>query len=286
MDTRERIVYNQACSWNKALLSSLIDYDRLPMRFMNLCLQTSFIPNTNPVSTLLIANAGLGKTSKLERLREFDFVKYTLDITPKILSDFLNEVSMGSKRFLVIPDYIATLGHAKKTVDLTRSIFRGMIEEGIQDIDVFGMTLHLRNKAIAGLISGITPEYFNQNTKVWRNDGFLSRFVPFSYSHSPVTTETVLSNMDNKINTIKDFKFEIVKQCKEPTKTDIINDKIRILTYEILGDRREPPYRLYKQVTALCGANAILRGSEEITIDDVESLKALSKYINRGQFPI
>src|SRR5690349_15969591 len=79
------------------------NYDWIPLTFLNLVVQSAYIPNTKVLSTLFIANAGLGKTSKLEPLRQFDFVKYTLDITPKNLAEFLDDVEDGKVKFLVIP---------------------------------------------------------------------------------------------------------------------------------------------------------------------------------------
>lgn len=261
-------------------------YDWLPLTFLNLVIQTAFIPNTRILSTLLIANAGLGKTIKLDFLRQFDFVKYSLDVTPKHIAGFLDDVDSGKCKFLVIPDYIATLGHSKKTTELARSIFRGMIEEGIINVDIFGMERHYRQKVKAGLISGITPEYFAENSRIWKSDGFLQRFLPFSYSHTNDTTQRVLTNMRDRVDTIGSFKMSVkTKNIEEPVRTEEIDDKIKILTYTLL-EPKEPPYRMYQQCVALCNANAVLRDSRQVEKEDVELVTLLSTYINRSQHPI
>lgn len=261
------------------------NYDWLPLSYLNLVIQTAFIPNTRILSTLLIAHAGLGKTSKLDPLRSLPFVKYTLDITPKHLAGFLRDVEKGNKRFLVIPDYISTLGHAKKTVELARSIFRGMIEEGITSVDIFGMELDFKEKIRAGLISGITPEYYNENTRVWKSDGFLQRFLPFSYSHSPKSKQKILDNIRDRMDSIGAFKFKIIADCEEPIRTQDIDNKIRLLAYQVL-ERGEPPYRMYLQLIALCNASAVLRDSKQVDNMDIELVTALSTYINRSENPI
>lgn len=258
-------------------------YDWIPLTFLNLVVQTAFIPNTRILSTLLISNAGLGKTTKLEILRQFDFVKYTLDITPKNIKEFLDDCYKGRSKFLVIPDYIATLGHAKKTVELARSIFRGMIEEGITEIDIFGMEVEYETKVKAGLISGITPEYFNENTRVWKSDGFLQRFLPFSYSHSNETRMKVLDNIRDKIDTISSFDMRIKrKDIEEPIRTKDIDNQIRLVSFGLI-DPKEPPYRMYQQIIALCNASAVLRDSREVQQIDIDLVTTLSNYINRGQ---
>lgn len=261
-------------------------YDWLPLMFLNLVVQSAFIPNTKILSTLLIANAGLGKTIKLEILRQFDFVKYTLDITPKHLANFLDDVENGRTKFLVIPDYIATLGHSHRTVELARAIFRGMIEEGITSVDIFGMERHYKTKVKAGLISGITPEYFNENTRVWKSDGFLQRFLPFSYAHTKETRLKVLDNIRDKVDTINEFKMKIkIKDVVEPIRTQDIDNMIRIVMYNIL-EPKEPPYRLYQQLLSLANASAVVRDSKEVQKIDVDLVTLLSNFINRGQTPI
>lgn len=263
-------------------------YDTIPMYFLALVIQSAFVPDTKMLSSLLIAKAGLGKTIKLEYLRRFKFVYYTHDITAKNLAHFLELVERGDKKFLVVPDYIATLGHAKKTIDLTRTILRGMIEEGINNIDVYGMEKHFNSKVKAGLISGITPEYFNENTRVWKNDGFLSRFLPFSYSHSPTTTTKIMDNIRDKVKNIDSLKINInaKKRLKCPSRTSDIDNQIRLKAYQILDAKEDAPYRAYQQIVALCNSNAVIRNSDKVTQVDVDVVSHLLNFVNRRQVPI
>jgi len=261
-------------------------YDWIPLTFLNLILQTAFIPNTKMLSTLLVSHAGLGKTIKLEYLRQFEFVKYTLDATPKHIANVLDSADNGRTKFIVIPDYIATLGHSNKTVELARTIFRAMMEEGITDIDVYGMERHFKTKVKVGLISGITPEYFNQNSRVWKNDGFLSRFLPFSYSHSATSRSNVITNIRDKIDSINQFKMSVkTSGVKEPIRTIEIDKDIQLLSYSLL-DAKEPPYRLYQQLIALANASAVLRDSEEISKQDIEMITLMSNFMNRKEMPL
>lgn len=269
------------------LPTSSTKYDLIPMYFLSLVIQSAFVPQTKMLSALLIAKAGLGKTIKLEYFRKFKFVYYTHDMTAKNLAEFLSKVERGEKKFLVVPDYIATLGHARKTVDLTRTILRGMIEEGIDNIDVYGMEKHFNKNVKAGLISGITPEYFNKNTRVWKSDGFLSRFISFSYSHSPQTTLKILDNIRDRVKTIDDLKINInaKKKLKCPTRTIEIDNQIRLMAYQI-KDNEEAIYRPYLQMVALCNSNAVLRDSDKVEQEDTAMIGQLINYINRKQNPV
>jgi len=265
---------------------TLPNYDWIPLTFLNLELQTAFIPNTRIVSSLLVSQAGLGKTTKLEFLRKFDFVEYVLDITPKHIADFLDDVNDGKKKFLVIPDFIATLGHAKRTTELARSIFRGMTEEGIIKVSIFGMERNYKQPVKAGLISGITTELMNLNSRLWKNDGFYSRFLPFSYSHTPATKNKVLENKRDNINTISMFDMKIkTSNVIEPVRTVDIDNQIKLVTYQLL-EPSDAPYRMYDQIVALCKSSAVIRDSATIEQRDIDLVMQLSGFINRRYQPL
>lgn len=260
-------------------------HDVVPLIFLKLVLQSAFIPNTKQLSTLMIAKAGLGKTIKLDHLRKNPYVYYTVDITPKHFIQFLSKVHERKKKYLVIPDYIITLGHAKKTKDLLRGHLRAMMEEGCQDNDAYGLEYHFPYPIKGGLISAITPEYFASSSKIWKKDGFLSRFLPFSYSHSPETTKQVLDNIRNKNNPIINFGMKVrTTGVKEPVRTEDIDNQIRLMAYEIAGG--EPPYRPYLQMISLCNSSAVLRESLRVEKEDIELIRSLLVFINRKETPI
>lgn len=269
----------------KVNLKDLPPYDKhdlIPLVFLKLVLQSAFIPNTKQLSTLIIAKAGLGKTIKLEQLRKNPYVYYTVDMTPKHFIQFLSKVYEKKKKFLVIPDYITTLGHAKKTKDLLRGHLRAMMEEGCQDNDAYGIEYHFPVPVKGGLISAITPEYFNSSSKIWKSDGFLSRFIPFSYSHSAESTKQVLDNIRNRNNPIANFGMKVrTNGIKEPSRTNDIDNQIRLMAYEVAeGD---PPYRPYLQMIALCNSSAILRESNIVEQEDIELIRSMLVFINRKQ---
>lgn len=260
-------------------------HDIVPLLFLNLVVQSAFIPETKTLSALFVARAGLGKTIKLEHLRKLKFVYYTVDITPKHLIQFFEKVNRGEKKFLVIPDYITTMGHAKKTKDLLRGHLRAMMEEGVKDSDAYGVEYHFDKILKAGIISAITPEYFEGSSRIWKADGFLSRLIPFSYSHSPETQEIVLTNIRDKINTIKDFEFEIKRKVHQPpTRNREIDLEIKNMALEMAEGN--PPYRPYQQILALCNSSAVLRDSKTVEQNDIKLIRSMLTFVNRKQNPL
>jgi hypothetical protein len=262
-------------------------FDRPTIEFLNLVLQSAFIPNAKILSTLLITMPSLGKTTYLELTEAIDFVHYTNDISPKPLMEFLDEVEKGRKKFLVIPDYINTLGHGKNTVEATRSILRSMIEEGYKGSDFYGQQREYDHPVKAGLISGITVDKVNENTGRWKSDGFYSRLLPWSYSHSLATSEDIVRDKLEGAKPIKEVKFKIIKNVTEPTLDELMKEKVKVLSYQLTQDKYIGAiYRPLEQVLSLVRANAILRDSKKVEQQDIDHIITLAVYINRKQNPI
>lgn len=262
-------------------------FDKPTIDFLNLVLESAFIPNTKILSTLLITLPSLGKTTYLQTMENLDFVDYVNDISPKPLMDFLDSVEKGRKKFLVIPDYINTLAHGRNTVDNTRSILRSMIEEGFKKSDYFGMQREYDYSVKAGLISGITVDKVNENTGRWKADGFYSRLLPWSYSHSLPTSETIITDKLKGAYPIKEISFRIIKNPESPEISELMQEKIKNLALQITQDKYIGAiYRPLEQVLSLVRASAVLRDSKKVEQEDVNHIMGLSVYINRNQNPI
>jgi len=263
-----------------------LDYNWIPLAFMNLVLQSAFIPNTKILSTFFISNAGLGKTTYLEFLKRFDFVDYVLDITPTYIVEFLRDAERGVKKFLVTPDYITFLGHNKKTIDLAQSYFRAMIEEGASSIKTYNAKIDFDTPVKAGIISGITVDKANENTGRWKSDGFYSRLLPFSFSHSIETQNSILRNIFLHKEVIDKVNMKIIKDTIEPVWTENIDNEIKIVAFSLSDNYTGAVYRKYKQILALCKSSAVLRNSATIERRDITLVQKIANYFNRVQHPL
>lgn len=260
-------------------------YNSIPLTVIQLVLQSVFNPpNFKPLSLLLISQAGLGKTSYLSKLQQFDFVEYVNDITPKFAVEFLKKVESGKKKFLVLPDLIPTTSHAKNTKETLFSVFRSMTEEGINDLSDYGMEFHAKDgKPVrAGLITGITSDKYNENKHAWRKDGFLSRLLPFSYTHSVTTESAILLEKRKNTTALDTAKIWVNENPKEVIVSDsnylFIETLARGLSKEIQGT----PYRPFDLIKHLLISSASLRNSAKIEDKDIQLVNQLSQYINRG----
>lgn len=264
-------------------------YNRFPLTILQLVLQSVFNPpNFKPLSLLLISQAGLGKSSYLSRLQQLDFVEYVNDITPKFAVELLKKAEMGKKKFLVLPDLIPTVSHAKQTKETLFSVFRSMTEEGVNDLSNYGMEFHSNNgKPVkVGLISGITSEKYTENKHAWRKDGFLSRLLPFSYSHSGTTEIAILKEKRQSTTLLDSVKISVNRNPKEVTTSESNYFFIETLARGLSNEIQGTPYRPFDLIKHLLISSASLRNSDKIEEEDIQKVSELSKYINRGYNPI
>lgn len=260
--------------------SKIQDHDKIPITFLTLVIQSAFIPNTKIISTMLITKPSLGKTTYLELLKQFDFVEYTIDITPKRIADFLDDVDDGKKKFLVLPDFITNTAHSRRTVELARSIFREMMQSGVSKISIYGMEKTYRNSPKAGLITAITTDLANSNTRHWRSDGFYSRFLPFSYNHNGITENKILDNKWKLINPFENTRIEINQKPKAVSVSEPMNFNILQISRSVI-EPVDAPYRSYDLINALCKSHAVLSDRDYVNQEDINTVIKIKEYINR-----
>lgn len=263
---------------------SPLTVDRITTLMTNLVLQTAYIDGLNkPMSLLLVSIAGSGKTRILQPLQRLNQVTYTNDITPKFLVDFLNQVDRGEKRFLVIPDYISCLSHGRATVATLNSILRSMMEEGVTSLRDFGLDFMARNGPVrAGVLTAITIgryEYFRES---WKTTGFLSRFLPFSFTHTEQTQQAILDRIVRNYRNLdlSNYTPNINTHPQRLTEKPELFNQLKGYSLRLSDRVGSLPYRQQIQLQALTEASAILRGDSEIRQTDIDTVVLLSSYIN------
>ncbi len=249
---------------------------------VNLVLQTAFLKSCNkPISLLLIGKPGVGKNRLLSPLSRLDFVSYVNDITPKYLIEFLHRVRTKEKKFLVVPDFTNCLSHGKTTRTTLLAILRNMTEEGVVDLSDYHLEFKASTPVRAGLITATTNASYRDFRTSWRNTGFLSRLLPFSFSHSVETTSRIMDAIDAKQpDPIDRVNLRIAKKPKEIHCPRHLLRQLR--AYEELLSRSTGslPYRHQIQLNAITESHAILRGDAEIRQEDIDAIARLSNWMN------
>ena len=256
------------------------DYPILLME--NLVLQTAYLKSCpKPLSLLLVGKPGIGKSRLLSPLAKLKEVSYVNDITPKYLVAFLEKVKNGEKKFLAVPDFTNCMSHGKNTRNTLVAVLRSMTEEGVVDLSSYHLEFKAEKPVRAGLITATTNSSYREFNRAWKGTGFLSRLLPFSFSHSVATTEGIMNTIDSgKPDTIEKVKFELKRKPKEIVCPEILLRQLRVYEEMLSKSTGSLPYRQQIQLNSITEALAILRGKSEITQEDIDTVAWLSKWIN------
>lgn len=248
----------------------------------NLVIQTAFLKSlSKPISLLLIGQAGIGKTRLLSPLAKLKEVSYVNDITPKYLVDFLGKVKVGEKKFLVIPDFTNCMSHGKNTRNTLIAVLRSMTEEGVVDLSSYHLEFKSEKPVRAGLITATTTSNYEEFNRIWKSTGFLSRLLPFSFSHSISTTQNVMDAIDSrKADYIETVKFNVFRKLKAVKCPEHLLRQLRVYEELLSKSTGSLPYRQQVQLNAIAEAVVILNKRTEIMQEDIDTVIWLSKWIN------
>lgn len=248
-----------------------------------LVMQTAFLKSyQKPISLLLIGKPGIGKSRLLYPLSQFSFVSYVNDITPYYLVKFLEQVKNGEKRILVINDFTSASAHGKATQKTLNAILRGMTEEGITDLSDYKLEFKSDRPARASLITSITSSSYQEFAQSWKKTGFLSRLLPFSFKHSIDTKTRILNEIDAKNpDPVSSVKLRVITKPKKLSPADTrLFSQLRAYSELLSKETASEPYRHQIQLDSIAEASAVLRGSSDITQQDVDLVHWLSNWIN------
>lgn len=253
------------------------------LRILNLVLQTAFLgQNTKPISLLLIGKPGIGKSRLISPLLDLDFVSYTNDITPHYLVEFLNKVKNGERKFLAIPDFTNCMSHAKSTRNTLIATLRSMTEEGVTKLSDYHLEFESVDDSVrAGLITATTHSSYREFAKDWKKTGFLSRLLPFSFSHSQQTTNRIMNEIDSKQeDNLSGIKLKVTRKPKKVIYDSRLLRQLRTVEEYLSIQTQSFPYRHQIQLNKIAEASPVLRGDTAINQEDVDTVHDLANWIN------
>jgi hypothetical protein len=253
-------------------------------KILLLTLQSPYIKeNERAVSLLIVADAEHGKTQAIfknvKKLIPSKRIYYANNLTAKYIErNLLRDIIDGRIRHIIIPDFLNAIERGQATRKLFINFTKSLIDEGIIHVaDAYGQFSHTA-PVTCGMITAITKGNLKQNFFEWRNIGFLSRFIPFSYKYELNKIMKIIDNifLDCENGIIKNkLKF------KEASIADGI-DYAQLKTLAITTGRSIEGIgiRMYKNLVFLARANAYLNGRTKTTKEDVEEIMRLSTWLN------
>jgi hypothetical protein len=152
-------------------------------------LYTSAVRDAVPVSLLLVAESGTAKSKLLQALSS-DSIHVTDSFTSTGLFDLMKHDHENKLRWLITPDLNPTLSRRQATVTSTVANLLSLTMDGTCRVDD-GRAEKVAKHLPIGLLSGVTPDIYNKQTKKWLALGLRRRIIPIFYQYTQATTEAL-----------------------------------------------------------------------------------------------
>lgn len=246
---------------------------------VKLALHTPFIDREKGVSMMIIAPPEHGKSEILKKFVEIESAKITTDFNSHIFTTCAFDIQNGGLKTIVIPDFLRVTKRKQSTASNSLTILNSLTEEGYTGTLPLGQII---NAPIhANIITALTQDEMQDKRHKWTKLGFLSRFVPVTYSYKEDTKEKIRSYIkDRMYKNDNPYKFAMPQNQVEITLPPKIADKIETIGLDISEKSNLLGFRLQRQLQTLTMANALVSGRNIVTIDDFKVIESLARHIN------
>lgn len=251
-----------------------------PLQKITECtLITPYLKDEKPTSLLIAAKPESGKTTTMKQYRDNKGIAYLSDCTAYgITRDILSQIVRGEIKTIMLPDIITPLAKQTKTRQGFTAFLNNLIEEGVSKISTYTTTWD--TDANANVITSVTSEELKDARHGWAKMGFLSRFVPFSYSYSLSTVAKILNHYSTNGLTPQQIKINL------PDKPVCINlpkeiaDKLD--TYAVMIGHQCDLYGLRAKLNlrALLKALAYRNGKDTVSDAEFQEFMELADFMN------
>lgn len=247
---------------------------------------SGYVKNAYPLSCLLVAPVGAGKTSQLKKVMGNGIMALS-DVTPYGFAKLLPEIQAKSIKHVIIFDLVEPMSRSRSVVNSLIGFLNSLVEEGIFRIST-GF-IEIREPIKLGLITSTTRKELEDKRRGWLGMGFISRMLPVSWSFTQTDVIQILEALAK--NEIPEIKVEEIKIRERVVKG---NEAVfqKLIPYAQAIDSRFPspeaplPFRRLNQLKIFLMANALLRGRTEVTEEDFQEFQTLTRWINLDFNPL
>ena len=252
---------------------------------ISICLWTAYLDDEQPQSLLILCEVEGGKSILASQFADNNGIVFPHDITAHgIITEYKDDLIAGKIKHIILPEFVFPLSRQRETVNTLLALLNGLMEEGIREIRTFATSVRFPHPVKVGVIACLSKDEFTWRKNYWSSVGFLSRFLPVSYSHSAKIEDLVFEAIYKQEKEYKDILWsfrkghvalpsELMRQFKPYAKkvaSDCSKDKA---TKKLAGYRAQTSYQRMTKALALA------RGKHEVEQDDVDRLIELSEYI-------
>ena len=239
-------------------------------------LWSGWIEGERPISMLLVAPAGAGKTSLLENF-ESEYAPFVSDCTSREVSKILKEKRSASH--LLIGDFISVMRHKKSTTDLTMNMISQLAGETLR-IDAFTGEMTSRR---LGIISAIPPEDLKDKRirTALNAGGFASRFLIAKYDYQ-TSTIAAIHKYIREGRYREEQKSKILKVGPPPRKISIDPNMSREVERLGIMIKRDPiGARAHHYIRTLGLSIAACDGSKRMAARHFQTLTEMSEFFTQ-----
>lgn len=260
----------------------------LPREFVESIIMTGRLQAPHaPVSTLLIASPESGKTSIVASKDSSAIAAFT-DVTGRGLMEVCK--MHPNITHIVLNDLVAIMSHRQTVNRYTMAMLNAITEEGIQAL-AYPDGIDVVANGKRGVIGCMTADLMKDGRSWWNKIGFVSRCLPFGFSHSGALTVKIKDTIERMEKSKKNPKKKVFRVPAKPVSVEFSNKytlQIRRLADEKSKELSDPTgYRRLKQFLALTCGHALLRSTKRptVTAEDVEFIERIYKYLSYTQLP-
>ena len=230
----------------------------------------------DPVSAVLIAPQESAKTELLKQFRGTVSLEFFSDLTARGLTAFKSDIESGRLRHIVLLDLIRILAHPRVTADRTIQTIAGLIEEGQANIaDAGGVERwkgDIKLPRIGALI-GVTPAVYERKRKMFRDTGFMSRFLPVRYSYSDKTSKAIHHAIENGIPKPNPTPIKLPEKKLFAKISPQIATLIKDLGQQLGTAENTYGFRWHRSMRCLVKAIAIRHHRGNVTLEDFRTVE-------------
>jgi len=240
---------------------------------------TGKLGDEKPVSVMLIAEQESAKTECLKYFRGTSTLKYVSDLTSRGMIPYKREIQDGKLRHLVLLDLVRLLSHGKGVSERTIQTIASLMEEGESETsDAGGRESWGSDFPRIGVLMAITPRFFRAKRGKWRQTGFLTRFVPISFSYTDDTVKRIHDGIANGNSIPSPRPEKIPPLAYTSFLPENIAKSLSMRAREIGKQMHTYGFRYHKILRALAKANARMNERGTVTKEDLYKVLEWSSF--------
>lgn len=245
-----------------------------------------------PLSLIIICEAEHGKSYTLDFFEKVERFKFLSDLTAHglLAEGGLDSVRDKQTTHLVCPDFNPVVNRKSTTVGSTIALLNFLIWDGLKEIVHFAIKklpkgyLGLR----CGMIISITKDvYFG--CPIIRQSGFMSRFIPLSFSLTSDFKNEIKEVVKHKKDNITSENFVFPNapvSVHLPFEDKVFNDRFDKLA-QYIGKNSVTGIRAVSMLMLLLQGVALSHNKRKVSEKHLEEIEEMSYFLNidSNQYP-